>query len=194
MGKIESEAVKLADAFTSFYRSYSYPLYKRNTLKNSKWWKFFFKTADMYSNLPDWDAYIWTACQFEKHGKRFPQQLYGQEAFDTFQEYKHRFIEKKDDVSLIKTLIETYKKILDWCAETGNDKSLFLKDKKNLFLLERRSINPTFFSVSKTFIGLDEEVKNSIMSKAEIMTKRHSILKNDRIKKKMMEMLGEDFV
>jgi hypothetical protein len=190
--RIEKEAVKLAEAFSSFYKEYSYPLYRRNTLKKSKWWKFFFRAADMYSNLKDWDAYIWVACQFEKHGKRFPPQLVGQEAFDTFQEYKHRFREKKSS-SLVRSLIDTYKKILDWSVETGNDPSLFLTDKKNLFLLERGEINSAFFVVSKSFIALDEEIKNKIISKEEFMTKRAMILNNDRLKNKMMEILGEDF-
>jgi len=193
MKEVEKEAVKIAEAFSSFYRKYGYPLYGRHNVKKTKWWKFFFKAADMYSNLEDWDAYIWVACQFEKHGKRFPTQLVGQEAFDTFQEYKHRYTED-NSTSLVRSLIDTYKKILDWCVETSCSRSLFLQDKKNLFLLERGNIDPVFFVVSKTFIGLDEEVKERIMSKEERMAKRSSILNNERIKKKMMEILGEDFV
>lgn len=193
MNKIENEAIKLAEAFNIFYVKYSYPLFRRNTLKNSKWWKFFFKASDMYSNLSDWNAYIWVACQFEKYGKRFPTQLIGQEAYDTFQEYKHRFKEN-NSTSLIRSLMNTYKKILEWGVKTGSDTSLFLTDKKNLFLLERGNINPAFFVVSKTFVKLDEEVKKRIISKEERMAKRATILNNNRIKNKMKELLGDDFI
>ena len=194
MKDVESEALKLSEAFDSFYKKYGFSLYRRNTLKNSKWWKFFFRASDMYSNLPDWNANIWVACQFEKHGKRYPPQLIGQEAFNTFQEYKHRFTQPKTSDSFIISLMDTYKKVLKWSEETGKNKSLFLLDKKNIFALQRGSIDSSFFVVSKIFINLDEEVKEEIMSKESFYIKRAKILENERVKNKMLELLGDDFV
>jgi len=197
MREIELEVFKLASAFNSFYRQYGYPLFKKNTLKNSKWWKFFYRAADMYSNLPDWNAYVWVACQFEKHGKRFPTQLVGQEAFDTFQEYKHRFLKKPDsDTDIAQSLINTQKAIKKWASGENAQKPYhiaFLKNELNLFALERRMVDPTFFTVSKTYIQLDEEVKNRIMDKEDFMIKRASVLRNEKIKNKMKEILGDDY-
>ena len=198
MRDVELEVFKIASAFDNYYRQYGRPLFKRNTLKDSKWWKFFYKTADMYSNLPDWDAYAWVSCQFEKHGKRFPTQLLGQEAFDTFQEYKHRFLKKPNtDEEVANTLINTHKAIRKWASGEIAQKPYhisYLQNKLNLFALERRMVDPTFFTVSKTYIELDEEVKNRIMKKEDFMIKRSSILRNERIKNKMKEILGDDFV
>jgi hypothetical protein len=194
MQNIELEAINLAEAFNSCFRKYGYPLFKRHTLKDSKWWQYFFRAADMYSNLPDWNAYIWVACQFEKHGKRWPTQMSGQEAFDTFQEYKHRFInEENPDHAVARKLMNTQKYIMDWSVRTGSDMSLFLDDRLNLFALQRRMVDPSYFTVSKKYRRLDEKVKYEIMNIEEYMVRRASVLRNDRIKNKMKELLGEDY-
>ena len=193
MRNVEKEAIELATAFNSLYAKYGYPLTRRSSLKESKWWKFFFKAADLYSNLEDWDAYVWVACQFEKHGKRYPPQLIGQEAFDTFQEYKHRFTKTESSKDVALKLLNTHKSILKWCVKTGSDMSLYLKDQLNLFALKRRMVEPTYFTVSKTYLSLDEEVKKRIMSKEDFMIKRASILRNEKLKNKMKELLGDDY-
>jgi hypothetical protein len=197
MRNVELEAIKIANSFTIHYREYGrYPLYRRETLKHSKWWKFFFRAADMYSNLPDWDAFVWVACQFEKHGKRFPPQMVGQEAFSTFQEYKHRYKEKESDTDIASKLLNTVKSVNKWCKDNDLKKNCFseyINNVLNRFALERRMVDPTLFTVSKSFIQLDEEVKERIMGKEDFIVKRASILRNEKIKNKMKEILGDDY-
>jgi len=197
MRKIEKEALKLSEAFNSFYRRFGYPLYKYHSVKESKWWKFFFKAADMYSNLEDWNAYTWVACQFEKHGKRFPTQLIGQEAFDTFQEYKHRFNNENTDDSLAMSLVSTYKIVKKWSEENGNREPNFkdfINDKSILFKLKRRNINPILFVITKSFYSIEESDREEIMSKEEIQTKRAAIFRNHKIKNKMKKVLDKEFI
>ena len=186
MKEVEKEALKLSEAFSSFYRKFGYPLYKYHSVKKSKWWKFFFKAADLYSNLPDWDAYVWVACQFEKHGKRYPPQLIGQEAFDTFQEYQHRFnIKGGDGVSLAKSLYMTYKTVKDWSEKNGYNKTnfrVFLEDEKNLFKLRRHDINNSLFTIVQSFYDVEESVREGIINREEMMAKRAAIFRNDKIK------------
>jgi len=82
---------------------------------------------------------------------------------------------------------------MDWSVRTGSDMSLFLDDRLNLFALQRRMVDPSYFTVSKKYRRLDEKVKYEIMNIEEYMVRRASVLRNDRIKNKMKELLGEDY-
>ena len=193
---IESEALILARAYLGFYRKYSVKTFSIKNVKKTKWWPFFIKTVDNYSYLKDWNSYIWVSCQFEKYGKIFPTQLCSNEAFKTFEEYKHIFQTNNEEI-LTKNVVSTLRLIEEWSKENTSvnfDISSFLKNKNNLFKMVRGNINCDAFVVVKDFYNIDDKIKNSIMTEGEIAAKRIMIMNSEKIKKILIRILKDKFI
>lgn len=192
----EKLAFDLARVFLSFYRKHTYKTFRLSTVKKSKWWPYFIKVINEYSNRPDWDAYIWVACQFEKFGKIFPTQLVGSRAEEAFEEYSSRF--KENTIKqLANNLVITYNEILKWSKKNNFSKVNFealFEDKKMTFRIERGEIIPDIFSVVRAYHILPEERRRRIMSLEKLQIKRALIMNNKKIKNKMKELLGEEFI
>lgn len=192
----ETIAFDLAKYFLLFYKKYTTKTFKLSSVKTTKWWNFFLKTAQEYSTLEDFDAYVWVASQFDKHGKILPYMIYGEGALKTFNEYKERF-NINSTKQLAENLLLTYNVIKKWSKQNGFETinfSEYLNNKKNILFLERKNVNPILLTVVKSFIEMDRNIRDKILSEEEISIKRSLIFSNKKIKNKLTEILKNEFI
>lgn len=191
MSLLELETYKLVKFFLKFYKSHTF---KYTTVRNSKWWDYFYRAAEKYSNEPGWNPYAFIAAQFEKYDQILPYHLTKKIAYDAYIEYKSRF-EEDNDKNLVLSLLSSYNLVKEWCHENGYGKinfKAFFRNTDNIEKLRRRNTNHDLFSIIKSFRELNS--KENIYSEEEIDNSRRKILTKNKILNKMKEVLKEEFV
>lgn len=186
----EEAALALAQSYVKEFKKYSFRVFNPNNVQSTKWWIHFLRAADL-RYLEDWSPEIWVKCQFEKQGKIYPFRLYGKIATETFEEYKHRYIEKDNkDIQIIKGMLSTYKKIKDWAERNEKDISDFFDDRNNLKQVERNFYSKFFLAIFKPFVTINKE--KEIINIEQLSIKRAYLYSKPRIIGKMKEVLGNN--
>jgi hypothetical protein len=184
----EEAAVALASSFISQYKKYDFRFPNIDNIQKSKWWIHFLRSADL-RYLEDWNPDIWVKCQFEKNGKILPFQLYGKKAEEAFNEYKFKYIEGKKDrqLQIITSILATYNMIKEWCKKNNNGiidyKKYFTENKTKM---NRKELSEYFLSICRPYM---EEVNDEDL-KLKSLVVHHNI----KLKNKLIEIMGDDFI
>ncbi len=188
----DEAAMALADAFITEYKKYDFRFPTMRTIRNSKWWIHFERAAEL-RYIEDWNAKIWIKCQFDKYGKILPFRIYGKKAEEAFQEYKHKYISGKEDreLQIISGMLSTYKSIKLWCKKNDIkdiDYKLYFESNKQKII--RKQFSPYFLSICRPFM------EGNFLKEEDIdllRLKRAWVYKNEKIKNKLLNIMGKDF-
>jgi hypothetical protein len=190
-------AFELAKIYLRFYKqAKGRNLYSLKKVKDSKWWMYFYKTVTLFSSKEEWDAFKFVEAQFSD-GVVFPPQLATDKAWENFLEYQKRL--KEDiDAYVANSCATVFKYIRQWSNLKGDSRPIFrdfLQSNRENIL--RGAFTLHFFSILRPFYdfyaGLDESQKKRI-SVEDLEKKRVVIHSIPRLKKKLKEVLGDDFV
>lgn len=178
-------ALKLAILFRKEYIKYDYKIYSLSTVKNSRWWNIFEKINDKY---PDINQDIFIKCNFEKNGKILPPYLLSKEAYNTYNDYKSSYEEKKDfTVDTLKSILFTLRQINNQNIKT------FLIDNKDKIIKGYYNIYLFLFCKSFYKIFSKEEI-NTILTYDQIKIRKNILIKNVKIEKFLKQYLKEEFI
>lgn len=193
----DEAALALADAFITEYRKFDFRFPSMKTIQKSKWWMHFERAAEL-RYIKDWNAKIWVKCQFDKYDKILPFRLYGKMAEEAFEEYKHRYISGQDDreKQIIVGMLATYKMIKNWSKKNdindlgGVDYESYFRNPTNFDKFTRGQLSSFFLSVCKPFVCNYFPAQDE-MDKMKLQ--RAWVHKNKKLKKKLIEIMGDDF-
>lgn len=191
----EEAAVLLASSFISQYKKYDFRFPPIDKIQTTKWWIHFLRAADQRS-VDDWNPDIWVKCQFEKNGKVLPFQLYGKKAEETFNEYKFKYIEGKQDrvKQLISSILSTYNMIKLWCKKNNDGVIDYMKYfKANKIKLDRNELSEHFLSICKPYWELLKETDDDRLYDKGFKLRATVVHHNLKLKEKLMEVMGDDF-
>lgn len=197
---VEKEARRLAEAYIKvFLGKFRYRLFSLKNLKQTKWWSSFNKTALLFSKEEEWDPYKYTAFLFETNDKPLPYMyVYGKNWVAYTEHLKSR---TKGDASLAQSILNTYIEIRDWSKKNNYDIIAvedFLLLPRNFMFLKRGKFSPYFLSISRSFMkiynSLTEEEKKDIIEENDLIIKRRTVLNNEKISRKLEEVLGEEYI
>lgn len=200
MKDISSLAQEIAKIYSQFYKKYTPKTWILSKVKETKWWPYFLKCASIYGNRPEWDTYKFVEAQFESKGKIFPFDLCRKEAWEIFEEYKSR--DKDFEKYIARNLLSTYNYIKDWSLKKGFKASNypeFFSNKEESLLIKRKKFSLYLFSILKSFYEyfynkLSDEEKDDLIEIEDLMKMRSVIYINEKLKRKMQETLGNEFI
>lgn len=197
---LEEEAYRLSrDYINIFFSRFRYKLFSLKNVKNTKWWSSFGKAVYSFSREKEWNSYKYVAFTFKNNEKPFPFVLVNRKNWEA---YKDDLISRtKGDASMALSLLTTYNEIREWSIKNKFDKISvrdFFSEPKNLLFLKRRKFSPYFLSISRTFNSIfnsmEEEERAEIINKEELLVKRALIINNEKISKKLKEVLGDEYI
>ena len=191
--EIARQYLKQHKRFTNKLPSYS-------RIQESKWWPYFLKCAVTFGNNKEWDTYKFIEAQFEIKGDIYPFDLAKREAWEIYLEYRKR--DKNFEIYIARNLLATYEYIKKWSkgqgyAETNYKK--YFNDPKERLYIKRQNLPFYFFSILRSFYDdfynkLTDEEKDSLIEVEELMKLRAAVYTNEKIKEKMRQILGSEFV
>lgn len=194
-------AWEIARTYLQFHKKYTNKLFSLDKVKESKWWIHFLNCAAFFGNRPDWDTYKFVEAQFEtKDGDIFPYELTVHKAWENFIDWKKR--DKDYGKYIAMNLVATYNDIKKWSKDNGyatTSYKEYFSDTKVRFSIRRKAFSFYFFSILKSFYEyfynkLTEEEQDSVIEIDELMKMRAAIHTNEKLKNKMKEILGNEFV
>ena len=158
------------------------------------------KCATDYGVRQGWDTYKFVEAQFETKGDIYPFDLTKGEAWEIFEEFKLR--DKDFGRYIAMNLLATYNHIKEWSKEHGYENPNYreyFQDKQERSLIERKSLSFYFFSICKSFYSdyyndLSDESKDALIDIEELMKMRAAVYTAPKLKEKMKEVLGSEFV
>ena len=180
----EEASYGLARTFIEEYKKFGKYLFSMKTVDKSKWWVHFERAAG-YRSIKGWTPEIHIKSCFEKYGIILPFRLYGKTALEAWEEYHHRFEEKKTNSFLIQ-MLDTYSRMKKQYGEYNLD---FYRDNK--LLLKRKTLSVHFLSLSKEYRRINDE--DNYYDKETLDIKRQVVCTNKKIFNKMKEVFKEDF-
>jgi hypothetical protein len=192
----DEKVFELAEAFIKRYKKNApYPIYKLSNVKTTKWWKTFQGVVYKFGDDKYWDAYKYVNYCFNELDKVLPFNLSNKLMYEEYKE--NIFLNKNLDKSILLSIKSTLDEIRNW-SKKNNYESLnieaFFNDKKNRVFLFRKRYSKYLLSILKFFENLTKEEKDIIMSYDELVVKRKVVLSNEKLKKKLQQILGEEFI
>jgi hypothetical protein len=194
-------ALEIAKVYLQFHKKYSFKTFSLTKVKETKWWPYFLKCASNFGNRDEWDTYKFIEAQFHiADGDVFPFSLMKEECWDNFLMFKKR--DKDFPVYIANNILASYNSIKEWSRlkgyETPNYKEYF-SDKTIRGNIERHSVSFYLLSILRGFYEyyynrLTDEQKDSLIKIEDLMAMRAAVYTNEKIKKKMQEVLGTEFV
>lgn len=189
----DKEVLTLAKYFLQEYRK-KRPYCTLNALK--KHWKYFEQTVDTFASNPEWNARAFILSLFEERDV-FPPMLPTKKSWETFIEYKHRFVYHDNEKNLVSSLLNTYKKIKEWSERNGFNcinYEAFFKDEKNRFFIKRNNFDTYLFTICKSFLQWYNQLEDkSFLPEMKFISQRAMIFQNKKILNKMRQVLEKEF-
>jgi len=186
---IEQEAFALARAFLNEFSKLDPKHFRISNVKNSKYWKAFIKTVEMFGKNPEWDCYKFVEIQFYEFGKIYPFQLATKRAWDTYFDYYSRG-EVDAEKNIAKSLLNSYQFIKRW--EEKNKKKFFTHENYTMF----NNISPYYLAISQSFYDtyclMPEVDKKKLISENDLNIKRIMVVRNKKIFSKLKEALKNE--
>jgi len=180
----EEASYGLARTFIEEYKKFGRYLFSMKTVDKSKWWVHFERAAG-YRSIEGWTPEIHVKSCFEKYGIILPFRLFGKTAIEAWEEYHHRFEEKKTN-NFIVQMLDTYNRMK---KQYGGYNPDFFKE--NLLLIKRGILSIHFLSLSKTFRELNKE--KGFYDTDMLDIKRQVVCTNKKVFNKMKELFKDDF-
>lgn len=197
---LTKEANKLAEAYLKFFLGrFRFKIFSLKKVENTKWWSSFYKAASSFSGHKEWDPYKYASFIFDTNDKPYPFMfVYGKNWTAYLEHVESR---SKGENIMARSILNTYNEIKDWSIKNKYDKIAvmdFLSSPKNLMFLKRGKFSPYFLAVSRSFIYMynswGEEEKEIVISEKDMIIKRRMVLDNKKLSKKLLEVLGEEFI
>lgn len=194
---VENLAFDLALEFRKHYKRHTYKVYRIDNIKTSKWWPHFLATAEKYKDYSDFDLKFFIQIQFEKHGKVMPFFLPGKNAEETYKQNYYK--ENSEEDKIVSEVRGSVDAIRIWASKNKKNSSEYFDDLKPWVLENKINyLSPYFLAFSKSFLStyksLDENLKNSIISKETLNIKRAYVKQFPEAKAQIRKMMQEDFI
>jgi hypothetical protein len=193
-------AKEIAKVYLQYHKKYTNKIPSFTNIEGSKWWVYFMKCAMLYGNKEEWNTYKFIEAQFDTKGDVYPYELSKSDAWEIYLEYRKR--DSDLEIYVARNLLATYNYMKDWSKDNGYDVpnyKKFFNDPKQRFYIKRQSLSFYLFSILKSFYEefynkLSDEEKDSLIEVEELMKLRAVIYSNRKLKNKMQEVLGHEFV
>jgi hypothetical protein len=157
----------------------------------------FLRTVSLFSPKEEWDVYRFVEAQFSD-GMVYPSQLTTKRAWENFLEYRKR-IKEDLDTYVANSCATTFNFIKKWSKLKGCPRPeylAFLHDQEENILRGAFSIH--FFSILRPFYDfyntLPVGAREKIATLEDLEKKRVVIHSIPKLKEKLKEVLGDDFV
>lgn len=192
---IEKLAYDLAEEFRNNYKKYSFRIFSMKNVKNSKWWIYFYKTAQKYINEENFNPKYFVKLQFDNHGKILPFFLPGKNAEKTYRDNFYQ--EDSQEKQILKDIENSKNAIILWARKHKKDFNEYFN--VNDVLLKQRVdyLSTTYLSFSKSFLNryakIPDKKKNEYVVKKDLNLKR-SLAKQYRLFNDIKEIMGDDFI
>lgn len=194
---VENLAFDFALEFRKHYKKYTHKVYRIDNIKKTKWWVHFIKAAEKYIDYPDFDLVFFIAVQFEKHGKILPFFLAGKTAEETYKQ--NYFKENSEENKILSEVNGSFEAIKNWALKNKKNVNEYFDPAKKWVLQSRvEYLSPYFLAFSKSFLStyskLNEEERKLLFSKDDLSIKRAYVKQFPDTKRKIKELLKEDFI
>lgn len=196
--QIENEAFNLARFYLQRMRQHTPRVANLKLIKKSRVWPQFLAIVEMHGGKPEWDAAKFVNFVFDEFGPVYPAQMKTQEVWNEFTgKFSPRDQDEQKQMAL--ELLNSYKVIKKWCDKHNEflDIEKYLEMTKNRIYVKRGGLSPYFIAVSKTLTSfvesLPEKDRNAII-KGDLENKRRYVHKFRKLRNKMQEVLGNEFI
>lgn len=184
--EIELQAFNLAMVFRREFLKYDKRIFTSNTLKQSRWWRFFLTTIEQFASREEWNIEVFVKAQFYTEGKIYPYFLVTKKAWGNFLDYKNLDeVESNQEADVVRYVLNGFSAVRDYCARNNHQFSVayFIDDTYNEQLLLNNYMPLHFFLFSKAFNEKyhikDDEKKIKVKRNKELLNKVKNVLKDD---------------